>query len=117
MVTLTPEAVTKVSELLDQEAHSGYGLRLYVTGGGCGGFSYGLAFSEAPHADDEVLDQDGVRVFIDPESAPLVDGAVIDFVDGITGTGFAIKNPNARSTCGCGHSFSTDDRAMDHKNC
>ncbi len=117
MVQLTPQAAAKFQEMLEGEDRVGYGLRLYVTGGGCAGYSYGMAFAEAPEEGDEVVETQGLRVFVDEESAPLVRGAVIDYAEGITGSGFHISNPNARSTCGCGHSFNTDGHAASASNC
>lgn len=117
MVQLTPAAAAKFQEMLDSEDREGYGLRLYVTGGGCSGYSYGMAFAEEPDEGDAVVQSQGLRVFVDEESAPLVQGAVIDYTESITGSGFHISNPNARSTCGCGHSFNTDGHAAAAKNC
>ncbi len=106
MIGLTESAGAKVKTLLESENKQNYGLRVYVTGGGCQGFQYGMAFEEKANEDDQVLEYHGVKVFIDPQSAMLLNEAVVDYVEGLEGAGFAIKNPQAKSTCGCGHSFS-----------
>jgi len=105
-VTLTELAAKKVRELGEQEGQMG-ALRVFVTGGGCAGFSYGMAFDEV-REDDEVYDQHGIQLVVDRESLPLLDGAVIDYVESLTGSGFTIDNPNAVRSCSCGHSFNTD---------
>jgi len=104
MVTLTENAAAKVKEILAQQGKNGYALRLFVRGGGCAGLEYGLAFDEAREK-DIVHENFGIRVLVDPRSAMYVDGAEIDYVDNLLGGGFKINNPNATSTCGCGHSF------------
>ncbi|MGB3940122.1 MAG: iron-sulfur cluster insertion protein ErpA, partial [Candidatus Manganitrophaceae bacterium] len=96
----------KVKEIMQGEQKTGYGLRVYVTGGGCSGYQYGMAFEETPAEEDSVLEMQGVKVFVDPYSAPMLEGTEVDYVDSLQGAGFAIKNPNAKSTCGCGQSFS-----------
>lgn len=105
MVTITEGAGTKVKSLLESEGKQDYGLRVHVTGGGCHGFQYGMAFEEKPNEDDQVLEYHGVKLFVDPQSAMLMNGAVVDYVEGLEGSGFAIKNPQAKTTCGCGQSF------------
>ncbi len=107
MITLTEKAIEKVTEYLDTENKKGYGLRVYVSGGGCHGFQYGMAFEEAPGEMDQVLEEGGVKLFVDAQSYPLLEGAEVDYVENLYGSGFAIKNPNAKSSCGCGSSFST----------
>ena len=108
MINVTKAAATKITELLTEENKSSAGLRVFVQGGGCSGFQYGLMIDEGEgDADDRLgVRVNGVRLFVDPISAPLSEGAEVDFVDNITGGGFTIKNPNAKSTCGCGSSFS-----------
>jgi iron-sulfur cluster assembly accessory protein len=105
VVSLTPSAVEQVKGLLaeDKEA-SGKSLRVYVEGGGCSGMQYGLVFDET-RADDLTVACQGVSVLVDPFSANYLRGAVVDFVDSLTGGGFKISNPNARQSCGCGKSF------------
>ncbi len=105
MVTLTEAAAKKVQSLRLEEGKPDWGLRLRVVGGGCSGFSYELGWEDTPQAEDQVIESEGVRVFVDPSSAPYVGGAQIDYVDGLYGSGFSINNPNATGTCGCGHSF------------
>ncbi|HEX2455611.1 MAG TPA: iron-sulfur cluster insertion protein ErpA [Vicinamibacterales bacterium] len=108
MINVTPAAATKISELLVEENKSNAGLRVFVQGGGCSGFQYGLMIDEGEGdaTTDTVIESHGVRLLVDPISARYLTGAEVDFVDNITGGGFTIKNPNAKSTCGCGSSFS-----------
>lgn len=105
VVTLTEAAVSKIKELLSSESEE-QALRIAVTGGGCSGFQYALGFDTEQHADDVVLEQGGVRVFVDEVSAEYLAGAQVDFQDGLNGKGFAIENPNSTGSCGCGQSFS-----------
>ncbi len=106
ILTLTERAGTKLKEVLESESKVGYGLRVYVTGGGCSGYQYGLAFEEKETEEDHVAEMCGIKVFIDPYSEPMLTGTEVDYNDGLQGAGFSIKNPNAKSTCGCGNSFS-----------
>ncbi len=108
LVTVTDAAAAKVLELRSREGKADARLRLFVKSGGCSGFSYGLAFDDRLADDDKVEDHDGVPVVIDAFSAQYVDGAEIDYVDSLMGSGFAINNPNAVSSCACGSSFNTD---------
>ena len=105
MVTLTEEARKKVSDLLSQETEE-MALRVAVRPGGCSGFSYEMYFDTDKAEDDVEKLFDEVRVVVDPSSAELLVGATLDFKDGLNGAGFAIDNPNAQKTCGCGKSFS-----------
>jgi iron-sulfur cluster assembly protein len=105
MVTLTDTAVSKVKELIEAQGREGHGLRVYVAGGGCSGLRYGMALDEAAAEDDEVYEFDGLQVFVDPASLPHLEGANVDYVDTMMGAGFKVENPQAVSTCGCGHSF------------
>ncbi len=107
MVTITEKASRKAMAFMEAENKHGFGLRLYVTGGGCSGFKYGMAFEEKEAEDDQVIEINGMRLFIDPFSEPMLTGTQIDYNDGLQDSGFSIKNPNAKSTCGCGQSFST----------
>ncbi len=104
MVTVTSAAVAKLKDLLAQEGVEGQGLRIRVLGGGCSGYQYHMAF-DTPREGDQVIEQGGVRVVIDPKSLLFLTDSEIDFHDGLTGAGFTIKNPNAKGTCGCGQSF------------
>jgi iron-sulfur cluster assembly accessory protein len=107
VMTVTPLAAGKIRELLEQRNIPGYALRVFVSGGGCSGLQYGMAFEEMPQDFDMVVETDGVRLIVDPTSMMYVGGATIDFVDSLMGGGFRIDNPNAVSSCGCGHSFKT----------
>src|SRR5436309_7393536 len=104
MITLTENAAKQIGALQREQNAAGKPLRVYVEAGGCSGMEYGMAFDEKK-ADDEVVSQNGVEVVIDPMSANFLKGSVIDYVDGLQGSGFQIKNPNVHSTCGCGRSF------------
>ncbi len=106
MITLTPTAPTKVKTLLEAEGEPGLALRVAVRPGGCSGFSYEMFFDSDVASEDQTADFDGVRVVVDPSSASLLTGATLDYKDGLQQTGFAIDNPNAQRTCGCGQSFS-----------
>ena len=106
MITLTDNASLKVKELLAQEGQDGLMLRVAVRPGGCSGFSYEMFFDTEKDSEDLVDETAGVPVVVDPSSAQLLSGATLDFKDGLQGAGFAIDNPNAQKTCGCGQSFS-----------
>ena len=106
VITVTEAAAGKIRELLTEEGKTESGLRVFVQGGGCSGFQYGLMIEESGGVGDQQFESNGVRLFIDPVSISYLRGAEVDFVDTITGGGFTIKNPNATSTCGCGSSFS-----------
>ena len=109
MINVTETAAGKITELLSEENKIGSGLRVFVQGGGCSGFQYGLMIEEnGEGAGDQVFESNGVRLYVDPISIRYLKGAEVDFVDTITGGGFTIKNPNASSTCGCGQSFTVD---------
>ena len=106
MLTLTPVAAQKVHDFLSENAAAGdAGLRVAVLPGGCSGFQYGLNIEDAPEADDEILEQAGVRIFVDPFSAQYLDGVEIDYVSSMMGSGFSFRNPNSSGGCGCGSSF------------
>ena len=106
MVTITEIAETKIKELI-QEEEDVIGLRIYVKGGGCSGYQYGMSFESNMEEDDTVIEKGEVKVIVDSQSAPLLNGAEVDYVDSLQGSGFAIKNPQAKSTCGFGSSLST----------
>jgi iron-sulfur cluster insertion protein len=99
-------AASKVSELIAEEGNPNLQLRIYVSGGGCSGFQYGFAFEESGNAEDLVIHKQGVRVLVDPVSLQYLAGAEVDFQDNLDGSRFVIRNPNAKSSCGCGSSFS-----------
>lgn len=105
MITVTDSAVKHLRSLLaDRPDAVSSGLRLFVENGGCSGMSYGMEFGEA-QTGDEVVERDGVSVFVDAGSANYLRGIILDYHDGLTGAGFRIQNPNAKRTCGCGTSF------------
>lgn len=104
-IQMTEAAVNMVQNLLEQKQVPDHGLRVFVSGGGCSGMQYGMALEEEPRPYDNVVETNGIRVFIDPTSMMYLAGATIDYVDSLMGGGFSIDNPNAVSSCGCGHSF------------
>ncbi|MYI75152.1 MAG: iron-sulfur cluster insertion protein ErpA [Acidobacteria bacterium] len=106
-VNVTAEAAQKISQLLAEEQKAEAGLRVFVQGGGCSGFQYGLMIEEgAGDAEaDRIFQSNGVTLFVDPISIRYLRGAEVDFVDNLMGGGFTIRNPNAKTTCGCGQSF------------
>jgi iron-sulfur cluster assembly accessory protein len=108
MINVTETAAEKITALLTEESKEGAGLRVFVQGGGCSGFQYGLMIDEGEGdtESDQVFEVHGVRLLVDPISMRYLKGAEVDFVDNNMGGGFTIKNPNAKSTCGCGSSFS-----------
>jgi len=105
-VQLSPLAAQKVQELLMQRERPNDHLRIGVRGGGCSGNSYFMEFAESAEATDEVIESHGVKLVVDPKSAQLLAGTVVDFVEGLMGTGFKFNNPNVRHSCACGESFS-----------
>ncbi len=106
MITLTDTASLKVKELIKAEGDQALALRVAVRPGGCSGYSYEMYFDKDFTPEDTLADNDGVRVVVDSASAPLLQGASLDYKDGLQGAGFAINNPNATKSCGCGQSFS-----------
>jgi iron-sulfur cluster assembly accessory protein len=117
VVSLSDAAATKLRELTKDEPNSEIGLRVYVYSGGCSGYRYGMMLEDAPTTDDNVLSANGVRVYIDNNSVPLIQGSEIDYVDTLMGAGFTVNNPNAVSGCGCGSSFRTADDAGTARSC
>jgi iron-sulfur cluster assembly accessory protein len=112
LLQLTPAAAAKVRELIAEEPDGeSLVLRVAIEGGGCSGFQYGLGFSTGTEPDDHVLEFDGVTVAVDQFSAPYLKGATVDFLNTIEQSGFKIDNPNASSSCGCGHSFQVEEGA------
>ena len=107
VLTVTPEAASKIRDLLVQRNIPNHALRVFVSGGGCSGLQYGMAFEGNPQEFDTTVEVDGVKLVIDPTSIMYVGGATIDYVDSLMGGGFRIDNPNAVSSCGCGNSFRT----------
>ncbi len=105
-ILFTDSAANKVRELIEEEGNPGLKLRVFVTGGGCSGFQYGFTFDEDVAEDDTTMEKNGVTLLIDPMSYQYLVGAEIDYSEGLEGSQFVIRNPNATSTCGCGSSFS-----------
>tara|TARA_B100001559_G_C16133356_1_gene454027 strand:- start:225 stop:545 length:321 start_codon:yes stop_codon:yes gene_type:complete len=106
MITLTDAATTKVDELIKNEAEDALALRVAVRPGGCSGFSYEMFFDTDIADDDQTMTYGDVRIVVDPSSSMLLEGATLDYKDGLDQSGFSIDNPNAQKTCGCGQSFS-----------
>src|SRR4029077_20946251 len=109
MINVSSAAASKIAELLVEEQKQNSGLRVFVQGGGCSGFQYGLMIEEGGGESDQVFESNGIKLFVDPISIRYLNGAEVDFVETVTGGGFTIKNPNATSTCGCGSSFTTEE--------
>lgn len=105
MIHLTENAVAQIKKSQQEAGKPNAGLRVGVVGGGCSGMSYRLDFQDEPQPDDKVLEQDGVKVFVDAKSFLYIKGLVLDYSGGLNGTGFTFKNPNATKSCGCGTSF------------
>src|ERR1700694_378019 len=105
-VSLTANAVAKVKEIMGQQNPVPSGLRVGVVGGGCSGFSYSMSFENAPGIMDKVFDMDGLKVYVDATSVTYLNGCIVDYLETIEGAGFKFENPNVKSTCGCGSSFS-----------
>ena len=106
MLQLTEAAISKAKQFIEAEGKDGCGLRIAVKGGGCSGYKYGLNLVESQKPDDQVLEFDGIHVFVDPTSSAYLKDVTIDFVDNLQGSGFTFNNPNSAGSCGCGESFS-----------
>ena len=106
MITLTPNAISRVKALLTEETNPNTKLRMFVSGGGCSGFQYGFTLDEEVNEDDFEFDFDGVKLLIDSMSNQYLHSAEVDYVETLQGSQFSIKNPQAQTTCGCGSSFS-----------
>jgi iron-sulfur cluster insertion protein len=105
-LSLTASAAAKVASLIAEEANPELKLRVYISGGGCSGFQYGFSFDEQAEADDLAVQRDGVTLIVDPLSLQYLMGAEVDYRESLQGSQFIIRNPNAKTTCGCGSSFS-----------
>ncbi len=105
-ITITDSAIAKITDLLAEENNPNLKLRTFVQGGGCSGFQYGFTFDEEQNEDDFLIERPGMKLVIDSMSMMYLEGAVIDYIEELMGEQFTIKNPNAKSTCGCGSSFS-----------
>lgn len=108
LISITQKAAEKIVEFMKQENKEKLYLRVYVSGGGCSGLSYGMGFEEKPDEDDAIINENGVEVIIDSYSQKYLKGANVDYVESLMGSGFKINNPNVTKSCSCGHSFSTD---------
>jgi iron-sulfur cluster assembly accessory protein len=105
-IEVTPSAREQVAKIMDKQAKPGSALRLFVQGGGCSGLTYGMTFDQQESGDEVAFAQDGLTVVVDRASAPLLEGIKVDFLMGLEASGFKIYNPNAKTTCSCGKSFS-----------
>ena len=117
VLSLSEAAVTKLRDLTKEETHPNLGLRVYVYSGGCSGFRYGMMLEDQPTAEDKVREANGMKVYVDTNSIPLLTGSQIDYVDTLMGAGFTVNNPNAVAACGCGSSFRTADDAGTARSC
>ena len=106
LLIFTDSAANKVKQLIEEEGNTDLKLRVFVSGGGCSGFQYGFTFDEVVNEDDTVMNKNGVQLLVDPMSFQYLAGAEIDYQEGLEGSQFVIRNPNAETTCGCGSSFS-----------
>lgn len=104
-IDITESAVKRLSTLLKDEEDKNTKLRIYITGGGCSGFQYGFTFDSNKSDDDLIIEKESVSIIVDPMSMQYLIGSVLDFQEGLEGSRFVIKNPNAKTTCGCGSSF------------
>jgi iron-sulfur cluster assembly protein len=111
VVSLTDAAAGRLRQITADEPNPATGLRVYVYSGGCSGFRYGMMIEDAPTPDDQVLEAQGIKVYVDTKSIDLLRGAQIDYVDTLMGAGFTVNNPNSVSACGCGSSFRTAESA------
>jgi iron-sulfur cluster assembly accessory protein len=116
ILSITPTAAEKVRELLEQENDPSLALRIFVAGGGCSGLQYGMTLDEEQDGDTTV-EQSGIKVLVDEMSLGYINGSQIDYVDSLMGAGFTVNNPNAVSSCGCGHSFKTADGGGEARSC
>lgn len=104
-IDITESAIKRLSTLLKDEEDKNTKLRIYITGGGCSGFQYGFTFDSSKSDDDLIIEKEKVSIIVDPMSMQYLIGSVLDFTEGLEGSRFVIKNPNAKTTCGCGSSF------------
>lgn len=116
VLSITPTAAEKVRELLEQENDPTLALRIFVAGGGCSGLQYGMTLDEEQDG-DTLIEQSGIKVLVDEMSLGYINGSQVDYVDSLMGAGFTVNNPNAVSSCGCGHSFKTAEGSGDARSC
>jgi iron-sulfur cluster assembly accessory protein len=117
LITLTDDAAGQLRTMIDKKGNPSLGLRVWVQPGGCSGFSYGMALDDAPLSDDVISEVEGLKVIVDSFSAGHLQGAKVDYVDSLMGAGFTVLNPNAVSSCGCGHSFESAQGGGDAHTC
>lgn len=103
-ISLTEKAANKVKSLLEKENKNDYGLRVGIVSGGCSSYMYDIGLEKAPKENDVIIEEKGIKVFMNPESIAFMKGSVVDYIDSLTNAGFKINNPNAKTSCGCGHS-------------
>jgi len=108
VVTITSKAAEKIQEFMAEEENAPQFLRIYVQGGGCSGLSYGMGFEKEAEEDDSVMEENGVKVLVDSMSIDHLQGANVDYIESLMGSGFKINNPNVTKSCSCGSSFSTE---------
>ena len=117
IVTVTDKAAEKAKSILAERGVENGALRVFVVSGGCSGYSYGMAIARNREEDDIAIEASGITLLVDAESAPLLEGAEVDYVDDLMKSGFTIFNPNATSSCACGSSFQTADNSGQAKSC
>jgi iron-sulfur cluster assembly accessory protein len=117
LITLSDDAVGQLRTMIEKKGNPSLGLRVWVQPGGCSGFSYGMALDDAPLGDDVISEVEGLKVIVDSFSAEHLQGAKVDYVDSLMGAGFTVLNPNAVSSCGCGHSFESAQGGGDAHAC
>ncbi len=116
-ITLTESARAQLSQLIEKQGEPDLALRVFVSPGGCSGFQYGMALDSSVEGGDQVFEEGGLKVVVDELSLQYLRGAEIDYVEGLMGAGFTVYNPNAVSSCSCGHSFETEDQAGQPRRC
>ncbi len=116
-LSLTDAAASKLREITAEETNPNVGLRVSVYSGGCSGYRYGMMIEDAPTSEDQVVEANGIKVYVDGRSLELIGGSEIDYVDTLMGAGFTVNNPNAVAACGCGSSFRTADEAGQARSC
>ena len=104
ILTLTERAASKVRKLAEKENKSGYGLRIGIISGGCSGYTYDIALEKSPKKEDNVFEDKGIKVFVNPQSVEFMKGSEVDYIETLQQSGFKVKNPNVKTSCGCGHS-------------
>ena len=116
-ITITDAAIGELKRVLVKKGNPDLALRVFVSPGGCSGLSYGMAFEDAPAEDDLIIEKDGVKVVVDEVSLMYIEGSEVDYIDALMGGGFTVLNPNAVTSCSCGHSFDTGTNAETARAC